>query len=101
MNKNLIGKWWVARTTRNDKIFTSAVKQKDPIEEINIGAFIGHKASLNRESDWLDLGNSEDVERKLHIKSVELPFTADYFDSDGIYEIDILPSGNWYINEYD
>lgn len=101
MNKNLIGKWQVARTTRNDKIFTSAVKQKDPIEEIKFWAFTGHKASSHRESDWLDLGNSEDVERKLHIKSVELPFTADYFDHDGIYEIDILPSGNQYINEYD
>lgn len=100
MNKNLIGKWWVARTTRGDKKFTSAVKQKEPIEEVNLGAFRGHKASPNRSSNWLDIGNLEDVESKLHIKSVELPFTADYFDHDGIYEVDILPSGNWYVSDY-
>lgn len=101
IDPRVVGKWWVARVTyHGNEVHTTAVKQDSPIEQITVMGYTAHKASDDRESDWLSIDPSYfDIEGKLHLTTKDLPFTADYFDHDGIYEVDVLESGYWYIND--
>lgn len=99
INPNLVGKWWVSYSIIYGNACISAVKQKDKLKPYKLWEFETYMASDNRESDWLDLKDLDSTEHKLNLKTEDLPFTADYFEHPGLYEIDILESGNWYIND--
>lgn len=99
IDKRLVGKWWVSYSVVNGCACVSAVKQKDKLEPFKLYGIETYVCSDNRESDWLDLNDLDSTEHKLNLKTVDLPFTAEYFDHSGLYEIDILESGNWYIND--